>query len=209
MGKTLPTRSSRNSVRLNPAEKSPQRRAHKGLFALAYMSLWPQRVSRLDEYQGRAASPPHCALHLVAGAPSESTRSRCHDPKIVRHLGSDQRFGLGSRSSASARRFFTRCESHHSEWLVERPRMLACALHDAVSRSTWTHRIKDQSGRRRGSRGSDLIFGVSNVMRRRKEWLSLHGANIAARPKARRLDLRVSSLPTFYVPLRSDDINLK
>ncbi len=151
------------------------------------MSLWPQRVSRLDEHQGRAAGPPHGALHLVAGAPSESNRSRCHDPKIVRHLGSDQRFGLGSRSSASARRFFTRCESHHSEWLVERPRMLACALHDVVSRSTWTHRIKNQSGRRRGSRGSDLIFGVSNVMRRRKEWLSLHGANIAARPKARRL----------------------
>src|SRR5271167_3467431 len=52
----LPARSSRSSVRLNPAKKSRQRQAHKSLFALVYVSLWPQRVSRLDEYQRRAAS---------------------------------------------------------------------------------------------------------------------------------------------------------
>ena len=195
MGKTFPARSSRNSVRLNPAREKSAATSSQEPFRFRLYIVWPQRVSRLDEYQRRAAGSPHCAPRSVAGAPSESTRRAVMTPKIVRHLGSDQRFGLGSRSSASARRFVTRCESH-SEWLVERARMLACALHDAVSRSTWTHRIKNQSGRRRGSRGSDLIFGVSNVMRRRKEWLSLHGANIVARPKARRLDLRVIDLRT-------------
>ena len=46
------------------------------------------------------------------------------------------------------------------------PCILACALYDAMSRSTtWTHRIKSQSGRHRSLAGSDLTNVVLDLVR--------------------------------------------
>ena len=123
---------------------------------------WIKHSAWVREVQHRpGGSSLSAKISIGRGAPVRMLMKNSLDPAVVRGL------------SSSFRVKHTRAP------------ILAWALYNAMSRSTWTHRIKSQSGGCRGVRWVPSHFGVSNVR-----------ANIAAGPKARRLVLRVSDLRT-------------
>ena len=98
------------------------------------MSIKGERQARLTALHIRLQ-----ALESVFGYEERPLHRAVITSKIVRHVGSDQRFGLGSGSSASARRLWVRSFWRH------------------VEVNNVDTRIKSQSGRHRRSRRVRLL----------------------------------------------------